>query len=53
MGVFATICIKFLPAGGFHGQPEKMAKFAIGGKPDNVVEMHSTAVCHGVVTRGA
>jgi hypothetical protein len=53
MGVFATICIKFLPSAGCHGQPENLAKIEIGGGPKSGPDVRSIAVCHGVVTRGA
>jgi len=53
MGVFATICIKFLPGAGFHGQPENLAKIEIGCMPESGPDVRSIAVCHGVVTRGA
>jgi hypothetical protein len=36
MGVFATICIKFLPGPECHGQPEKMTKIEIGCTPEAI-----------------
>jgi len=39
MGVFATICIKFLQSAGCHGQPGKTLKIEIGSVPDSGLDV--------------